>query len=1017
MSSPLTLTVLGDHQCSPNQTRPMSVLRTPLNLEMQNREAFLRDAARRFNRISSKAIAAISETYRANQDRLISTIHALLVLSLLLTASLWFFVTRFFERFLISQKQAIESIKAADYDYDVSPVSSDELGDLAEFIKELALNLKASEAFFAGALNNLPSFVFVLEPDGTLVFANESALQAASLEWDEIKGTKFYDAYWIVPANEEREATKACVARCAAGETVVCETRWRVADETLIWVDFRLHPIFDEGSKVKYLIPECTDISERKRVETELRLAATAFDTHEAILITDRDHNIVRVNRAFTQITGYSEQEVVGRNPRLMLSDDQDEAVYRQTWDALKETDNWSGEIWNRRKNGERYPVWATVTVVKNSHDAVTHFVGTLIDLSELKHQQQTIERKAAEERALGELLHLSLEPSPLEDYLQRTLNTLLDSVPWLSILPKGGIFLNERKGRGGCLTLIVSRGLDPQLNVLCARVPFGECLCGKAASARKIQYSADCDDDRHEIRYDGMPPHGHYNIPILRSDTVLGVVVTYLPHGHPFNKNDEAFLYQVADVLSMGISRRWAEAEIHHQALHDSLTDLPNRHLLMNHLQMALARARRHGHFGGVLFIELDHFKTINDSLGHPIGDALLEEVAKRLTEDLRQEDMAARLGGDEFIMLLSEMSDNKDATARNVQVTAEKVRDVLSLPYSVTDHELHVTPSIGIALFPMGQESPDDILKKADTAMYRAKEAGRNTIRYFLPSMQRAAEARLRVQNDLRKALKRNELRLYFQPQVDESGRLLRSRGTRALATPDRGLIMPGDFIPLAEDTGQILDVGEWVIRAACDQLRVWKDQDSTLYLAVNVSPVQFSQGDFAMQVESILADTGADPRLLKLEFTESVLLDNLEGAIEKMGALSKLGIRFSIDDFGTGYSSLAYLKRLPLDEIKIDRSFIRDITTDPSDANLVETIISMASRLGLKVVAEGVETAEQLQFLMDSGSRNFQGYLFSRPLPVEDFDVLLERKKRHALSTPRESIGSLVIISGPR
>lgn len=440
---------------------------------------------------------------------------------------------------------------------------------------------------------------------------------------------------------------------------------------------------------------------------------------------------------------------------------------------------------------------------------------------------------------------------------------------------------------------------------------------------------------------------------------------------------------------------RRKAAELIEHQATFDTLTDLPNRRLLLDRLMQALARCRRHGHQGALLFLDLDQFKHINDSLGHPVGDALLQEVSRRLKKSLREEDTSARLGGDEFVVLFSELNDNPKQAAQQAQAGAEKIQSRLAAPYTIHNHELHITASIGIAMFPMKDEDADDIVKYADTAMYRAKEAGRNTIRFFLPSMQLAAQERLRLQNDLRQALLRNELQLHFQPQVDTYGNIIGAEALLRWQHPERGNIAPICFIPMAEETGQILTLGEWVLESALYRLKAWTDniaESSLRNLAINVSPRQFRQEDFALQVKRILDLTGADPHRLTLELTEGILLENLEDTTHKMRTLKRLGIRFSIDDFGTGYSSLAYLKRLPLDEIKIDRSFVCDITTDPSDANLVETIITMAEHLGLEVVAEGVETEEQLEFLRGKGCRIFQGYYFSKPRSVEDFAKLL-------------------------
>lgn len=442
---------------------------------------------------------------------------------------------------------------------------------------------------------------------------------------------------------------------------------------------------------------------------------------------------------------------------------------------------------------------------------------------------------------------------------------------------------------------------------------------------------------------------------------------------------------------------RKQAEARIEYLAYFDALTELPNRRLLLDRLEQNISRARRYGHFGAMLFLDLDRFKNINDSLGHPVGDALLKEVSKRLTVDLRAEDTVSRLGGDEFVMLLTDLGDDPMNGAAIAQQKAEQIQNRLAEKYYIMGHELHVTPSIGVAMFPTGEdnhETGDDILRYADTAMYRAKEDGRDTIRFFLPSMQAAADTRLALEKELRYALEKNELSLNFQPQVNSHGQIMGAETLVRWNHSEKGFISPATFIPVAEATGLILPIGEWILRKSCECLKRWTDAGLDIqHLAVNVSPRQFRQPDFIQQVCSILEQTGADPNLLGLELTEGMVIDNIVDTIEKMQGLKQLGIELSIDDFGTGYSSLAYLKRMPLDILKIDQSFVRDIETDSNDAAIVDTIISMANHLDLKVIAEGVETEFELAFLDEKGCKLYQGYHFSRPLPTDQFTKMLE------------------------
>ncbi|MCK5913005.1 MAG: EAL domain-containing protein [Desulfuromusa sp.] len=443
---------------------------------------------------------------------------------------------------------------------------------------------------------------------------------------------------------------------------------------------------------------------------------------------------------------------------------------------------------------------------------------------------------------------------------------------------------------------------------------------------------------------------------------------------------------------------RKLAEARIEHLAYYDALTELPNRRLLLNRLEQNIARARRFGHYGTMLFLDLDRFKNINDSLGHPVGDTLLKEVANRLVHDLRAEDTVSRLGGDEFVVLLSDLGRDSVNAAAMAQQKAENIKIRLAKKFEIDGHDLHITPSIGVAMFPSSdnkEESGDDILRYADTAMYRAKDDGRDAIRFFLPSMQAAADSRLAVEKELRHALVRGELSLFYQPQVNSKGEILGAETLARWQHPEKGFISPAVFIPIAEATGLILPIGDWVLRTACEQLKSWSDSGLTInHLAVNVSPRQFRQPNFVSQVQSIIEQTGADPTKLGLEITEGMVIDNILDTIEKMEALKKLGIELSIDDFGTGYSSLTYLKKMPLDILKIDQSFVRDIETDSNNAAIVETIISMANHLNLKVIAEGVETEAELNFLEEKGCPLYQGYFFSKPVPNDQFMKLLEK-----------------------
>lgn len=564
------------------------------------------------------------------------------------------------------------------------------------------------------------------------------------------------------------------------------------------------------------------DITERKLNEEAMRIAAATFDIQQAILITDADVKILRVNQAFEDVTGYREEELIGHNPRMFQSGRHDAVFFQSMWTALRDTGKWSGEIWDKRKNGEIYPKSMTITAVYDDRHQVTQYVSVFRDISRRKQSEQ----------------------------------------------------------------------------------------------------------------------------------------------------------------------------DIHQLAFFDALTRLPNRRLLLDRLQQAMAVSARNGRYGALLFMDMDNFKTINDTQGHATGDLLLIEVARRLQSCVREGDSVARLGGDEFVVVLEELSEQPDEAAAQTELVAEKISSELGRPYLINDYECLTTPSIGVSLFHGHQESVDELLKHADVAMYQAKAAGRNAVRFFDPAMQAILNKRDELLAALRYALQKQQLQLYYQIQVDSAKRPLGAEVLLRWNHPERGLVSPVEFIPLAEESGLIVPIGLWVLQTACAQLKVWQQDIHTrdLVLAVNVSAKQFRAADFVTQVQRVLLESGAKPARLKLELTESTVLENVEDTIAKMRELKLLGISFSMDDFGTGYSSLSYLKRLPLDQIKIDQSFVRDITTDPNDAAIVQTIIAMTEAMGLNVIAEGVETEAQQEFLELRGCHAFQGYLFSKPVALSQFESLL-------------------------
>ena len=560
------------------------------------------------------------------------------------------------------------------------------------------------------------------------------------------------------------------------------------------------------------------ETSRRKAAEQEqeLRVAAAAFESQQGLLITDRDKKIVRVNSAFSTISGYAADEVIGREPNMFESNRQSADFYAAIGHSLAEHGYWQGEVWGQRKSGEFYPLWLSITVVRTAEGVTTNRVYSIVDITE----------------------------------------------------------------------------------------------------------------------------------------------------------------------------RKKAEEEIRSLAFYDPLTNTPNRRLLMDRLAHALVVSQRSSTAGALIFIDLDNFKKLNDTRGHDVGDLLLQAVAIRLTGCVRAIDTVARLGGDEFVILLESLTGSAHDVAARVQGVAEKVLATLNQPYQLGAFAHHSTPSIGVCLFTGNTVASDELVKQADMAMYQAKASGRNSICFFDPSMQTAVLAQAALEADMRWGLKTGQFLLHYQPQVDATGIVVGAEALARWQHPQRGMVSPAEFIPLAEETGLILALGAWVLEAACAQLQQWQRCPETqhLTLAVNISARQFHDPGFTAQVQATLARTGADPRHLKLELTESLLVADLDSVIQKMNTLIALGVHFSLDDFGTGYSSLSYLKRLPLEQLKVDQSFVRDIFLDANDLAIVRAIVTLGQSLGLSVIAEGVETEEQRRFLGETGCTCYQGYLFGRPGAAE-------------------------------
>lgn len=649
-----------------------------------------------------------------------------------------------------------------------------------------------------------------------------------NLKHDQVFGYDTLQPQWgqeicarhVVP--EDRHIFLQAFTDAASTGKLYVECRIIQQDQSIHWISVRGRTIYDNHRQPIRMLGIVADITERRKVEDKLRIAAITFETQEGILVTDATNHILSVNHAFTKITGYSLEDVVGKQPQLLSSGTHDKSFHVAMWNSIIHKGTWSGEVMNRRKNGDVYPSRLVISAVKDKDGQICNYVGSIADISEA----------------------------------------------------------------------------------------------------------------------------------------------------------------------------RAASEKINNLVFYDPLTQLPNRRLFFDRLQRAMSYSARSNQKAALLFLDIDHFKNLNDTLGHLSGDILLQQVADRLVNAVREGDTVARIGGDEFVLLLEGLSEKVAEAITQIELIISKLHNCLSEIYQIGMHNHNITVSIGATLINNHDKSTEEILKQADIAMYQAKEGGRNTWRFFDPVMQETINQRVRVEKELWTAIEQKQFRLHYQIQVDNNGLPIGAESLIRWQHPERGLTSPFYFIQLAEESGLILQIGQWVLETACAQLALWRRRKSTreLSISVNVSAKQFHQPDFVESVRDTLSRYDIDPAYLKLEITESALLEDIELMIINMIELKKIGIRFELDDFGTGYSSLQYLKVLPLNQLKIDQSFVREIVTNDSDKTLVRTIISMAHHFDLKVIAEGVENEDQLQFLKKNGCDHYQGYLFSRPVPIEEFEPLL-------------------------
>ncbi len=727
----------------------------------------------------------------------------------------------------ISPTQITQATESLLHELQVHKV---ELEMQADELQRANWNVEDSRDRYLHLYEYAPIAYFTINADG---MATDVNLKAATMLGIERKNLIQHRFVQFVADEDKDNWHRAFVnfKKETAGKEQAITLRLARKDGTTFHGQLDCLKLVDANQQLVFRIT-IADISNLKRAEAELRVAAIAFESQEGIFITDANTIIIKINRAFTRITGYSGEELIGKTPHLLSSGHHDDDFYKAMWDNINSTGLWNGEVWNKRKNGELYVQRLFITAIYDDDNVVQNYVASLIDIT-----------------------------------------------------------------------------------------------------------------------------------------------------------NEKA-----------------AVAQIEKLAFYDPLTNMPNRRLLLERIKHTLASTQRNGQNGALLFIDVDNFKTLNDTLGHDVGDVLLQQIAQRLAACVREGDTVSRIGGDEFVVMLENLSEHAETAAQQTKNAAEKMLAALNQNYLLGTHDYHCTSSIGIILFSGHNASVDELLKQVDMAMYQAKHNGRNTLCFFDEKMQSTLEERVKLEHDLQLALKLNQFQIYYQKQVNQDGETVGAEALIRWLHPERGIVSPMEFIQVAEENGMILDIGIWVLETACQQLKLWEGnaRNKQLHIAVNVSSRQFYQPDFVAQVMAVIERTAIDPSKLELELTESLVLDSIDDAIQKMNELNKFGVTFSIDDFGTGYSSLAYLTQLPLALLKIDQSFVRNIGVKTTDAVIVQTIIGMAKNLGMRVIAEGVETEEQHLFLQHNGCTLYQGYLFSKPVPLLEFEQFLSLSECTAVPT---------------
>lgn len=821
--------------------------------------------------------------------------------------------------------------------------------------------LKQSEECHRHLFETMPLGVVYQNTDGAIVSANPAAERMLGITLHKMQGKSSLDSRWkmikedgsFVPGAEH-----PAMLALKTGEQIGPVTRGISIPERddYVWLSITAVPQFRKGEAKPFQIYAIfNDITKRKQAEDALReqhdFSESLIETAQAIiLVLDVHGRIVRFNPYMEKILGYRYDEVKGQDWFEMFLTPEFSRIVKPLFEKAVDDIQTRGNV-NPivAKDGTLiYVEWYDKTL----KDDAGNTVGVLAIGQDITERMQ-VETKLIESENL---------------------------LSWAQKIAHIGSWKLDLKTH----TLIWSDeiyrifGFEPQ-EFDATYEKFIDLVHPEDREWVEEAYFTSLQEGRdvYEIEHR-----------IIHQDTGD---IRYV-YEHCVHERDETnTVIQSIGTVQDITNQKASEREIHRLAYYDSLTQLPNRRLLYDRLNQAMAGSGRSGYYGALMFMDIDNFKTLNDTRGHHIGDQLLVEIGQRIIANLREGDTVSRMGGDEFVVMLEDLNKDIEEAAVQTRQVADKLLLALALPYDLNGEEYRYTASLGVVLFQGHKDSIETLLKHADMAMYEAKNAGGNAVHFFDPAMQTTLNERIRLETDLRKALVQEQLVAYYQAQLNSQGEVMGAELLLRWLHPEQGLIPPLDFIPLAEATGLILPIGRWVLETACQQLVLWSKNPATqhLRLAVNVSALQFRQVDFVDQIQQILSATGADPENLRIELTESVVLDDVAGAFEKMLTLKAQGVSFEMDDFGTGYSSLSYLTRLPLDTLKIDSSFVFKLPDNHNDAVVVQTIISMARSLGLNVIAEGVETESQRAFLEHHQCHVYQGYLFSRPLPLDEFE----------------------------